>query len=112
MTENKHLYTFVHAVGKITLGLLLHPYQTMQSLVQERTFVWMTLLPTVVLALVTALWKYITVPIVSTVFSCYTNQLFCIWIPFVSDWLTFFCLFWQVMLIYLVYRFKWAFDSQ
>lgn len=112
MTDNTHLYTFTHSVGKITLGLLLHPYQTMQSLVKEKTFVWMTLLPSVVLAIATALWKYITVPIVRTVFSCHTDRIvLCDWIPFISDWLTFFCLFWQIMLLYLVYRFKWAFQN-
>lgn len=111
MTEQSHLYTFLYSLGKITLGLLVHPYQTMQSLVKEKSFIWMTLLPTIVLVIITILWKYLTVPLVRTIFSCYASRIFlCDWIPLVSDWLTFFCLYWQVMLLYLAYRFKWAFN--
>ncbi len=112
MKIERPFYTLIYSLGRITLGLLLHPYQTMQSLLEEKRFIWMTLLPTVVLAIATILWKYVIVPVVQTVFSCQRDAfIFCDWIPFVSDWLTFFCLFWQVMLMYLLFRFHWAFGK-
>lgn len=104
------MLSFIYSLGQITLGLLLHPYQTMQSLVRDRVFVWMSLLPTVVLALVTLVWRFLIVPIVSLVFSCQNLSVaVCEVLPFVSNVITFFCLYWQVLLLYLMFRFSWGF---
>jgi hypothetical protein len=101
-----------YALGQITLGLLLHPYQTMQSLVKDKIFSWMALLPTGVLAVVTILWRFVIVPLVQLVFSCQSTGFWgCSWLPFVSNTLTFFCFYWQVMLIYLLFRFSAAFKA-
>lgn len=40
-----HITSFLYAIAQITGGLLLHPYQTMQSLTREKVFAWMTFLP-------------------------------------------------------------------
>ncbi len=101
-------FSVLYSVGQITLGLLVHPYQTMQSLVEDRIFVWMSLLPTVVLALVTIAWRVAIVPGVRVVFSCADGGVLasaCEWLPFFSNWLTFFCVYWQVLLLYLLLRF-------
>lgn len=101
-----------YSIGQIGLGLLVHPYQTMQSLVRDRVFVWMSLVPSVVLAVVTVGWRWGLVPAVRLVFSCQTTPLLaCNWLPFVSNWLTFFCVYWQIMLLYLLFRFRWAFRA-
>ena len=102
--------SLIYSLAHITAGLLLHPYQTMQSLVQERVFVWMTLLPTVVLALITLFWRFGMVPVVRLLFSCTeTGFWLCDWLPFLSNWLTFFCVYWQVLLFYLFVRFTLVF---
>jgi hypothetical protein len=69
----------------------------------------MVLLPTGVLGLTTGLWRYLVVPVVSLVFSCQANGLgICELLPFFSNWITFFMIFWQVLLMYLLFRFKWV----
>jgi hypothetical protein len=96
-----------YALGQITLGLLLHPYQTMQSLVRDKVFVWMTLLPFWVLAVVTIAWRWVVVPTVRMVFSCQVSYFSgCDLLPFISNWLTFFCIYWQCILLYLLFRFS------
>lgn len=95
-----------YSVGRISLGLLLHPYQTMQSLVFERTFWWLSLLPTMILASLTLAWRLMIVPGVQVFFSCSsTGWVACQYLEFVSNWVTFFCLYWQIMLLYLLFRF-------
>lgn len=112
MNSRRVFFSTMYSVGQITLGLLLHPYQTMQSLVQDKVFVWMALLPTVVLAVVTVIWRYGVVPVVRLVFSCHTSDfLACQWLPFFSNWLTFFCIYWQLILFYLLIRFSRVFRS-
>jgi hypothetical protein len=107
------IVSLIYSLGQITLGLLLHPYQTMQSLVRDKVFVWMTLLPTLVLALVTVLWRFAVVPIVRLVFSCQTSGFGgCEFLPFASNWLTFFCIYWQILLMYLLFRFSWVFRDK
>ncbi len=112
-TKQSYPYFFaslIYSIGQITLGLLLHPYQTMQLLVQEKVFVLMSLLPTVLLGLVTVLWRYLFVPLVRVVFSCTTAGFFgCDYIDFASNWLTFFIVFWQLLLLYLFFRFWWLY---
>lgn len=98
-------------MGQISLGLVLHPYQTVQSLVRDRVFAWMSLLPSLFLAFVTVGWRWGLVPTVRLVFSCQTTPFFaCDWLQFFSNWLTFFCIYWQVLLLYLLFRFHWAFE--
>lgn len=97
---------------QIAQGLLLHPYQTMQSLVKDKVFSWMVLTPSVVLALITVLWRFVIVPVVSLVFSCSSLSFgVCDWLSFVSNCLTFFCIYWQIMLLYLLFRFNSAFKK-
>lgn len=104
--------SIIYALAQITQGLLLHPYQTMQSLVREKVFVWMTLLPTGVLALATVAWRFAVVPTVRLVFSCQTSGFIaCNWLTFFSNWLTFFCFLWQVLLLYLLFRFSRVFKQ-
>lgn len=112
MNKYSVFLSITYSIGQITLGLLLHPYQTMQSLVEDKVFVWMTLLPTGVLAIVTVWWRFLIVPTVKLVFSCQkTGLIDCSWLPFFSNWLTFFCIYWQILLLYLLFRFAAVFKK-
>lgn len=127
----KHMMirSFLYSSAQISQGLIFHPYQTMQSLVQEKVFVWMSLLPTVFMAFVTIFWKIMLTPLIGMIFSCregsegwmrwlivdvfnrpfwlsYGATQSCRVLPFISDWLIFFCIYWQIMLLYLLFRFK------
>lgn len=104
--------SFLYSVGQISLGLLVHPYQTMQSLVEDKVFVWMALLPTVFLGVVTVFWRYAFVPLVRVGFSCAeTNFVGCDLIPFVSNTITFFMMYWQILLLYLLFRFRLVWEE-
>lgn len=107
------LTSFGYAVSQITIGMLLHPYQTMQSLAQDKVFSWMVLLPTAVFVGAKAVWHYIIVPLVRFVFSCSsTNFIGCDFIPFLANWLLLFCIFWQVLVLYLLIRFMFIFEDE
>lgn len=107
MKKQRAFLSFVYSVGQITIGLLMHPYQTMQSLVKDRVFVWMAAIPLYVLAAVTVGWKMLIVPVVQGVFSCSTGYFIaCDALSFVSNTLIFFCWYWQVLLLYLLIRFR------
>jgi hypothetical protein len=107
MIKIRSLLSVGYSLVQITLGLLLHPYQTMQMLVEDKVFVWMALLPSGVLGLVTVVWRYGVVPVVRLVFSCQQSGLaVCEAMPFFSNWITFFMIYWQVLLMYLLFRFE------
>jgi hypothetical protein len=79
----------------------------MQSLVEEKLFVWMSLLPMGILAVVTIFWRYVFVPGVRILFSCSETGFFgCDYLSFISNWITFFIIYWQIMLLYLLFRFR------
>ncbi len=105
MHAGQAITSIIYALAQISGGLLLHPYQTMQSLVRDKVFVWMTLLPSLILALITIGWRFLLVPVVQMFFTCSTSSFSCEWLPFLSNWITFFCLYWQVLLLYLLIRF-------
>lgn len=104
--------SFVYSIAQITGGLLLHPYQTMQSLTRERVFIWMAFLPTAVFVLAKVVWFFILVPGVRFIFSCSESNFFgCDLIPFFANWLVLFCVYWQILLLYLLIRFLIAFSD-
>lgn len=111
-----------YSVGQITLGLLLHPYQTMQQLIEDKIFVWMALLPTGALGVVMIVWRFVVVPVVQVVFSCTETTsiggglgsgllTLCSLLPLLADWLILFCIYWQVLLLYLLLRFHVVFQK-
>jgi hypothetical protein len=110
MTTAITIEALLFSLTKITWGLLVHPYQTMQSLLREKRFVWLVLLPSLVLFITKGIWMVLIVPVVQTIFSCSTGFFFgCSLIPFLANWLTYFCVIWQIMLLYLLVRFARAF---
>lgn len=112
MTTVSFLLSVVYSLGRITLGLLLHPYQTMQSIVRDTVFFWMAGLPVAVFIIAKAVWHFLLVPSVRMIFSCSTSQFFgCDLIPFFANWLVLFCVLWQILLVYLLVRFWLVFHT-
>jgi len=104
------LLSFVYALIRFSAGLLLHPYQTMQLLVEQKLFLWVTLFPTLMLALLTLLWKIVALPILAIIL--FPIEVADCWLlSFVSTWLTLFMVYWQLMLFYLMVRFKFALEQ-
>jgi len=99
-----------YSVAQISQGLFFHPYQTMQSLLREKVFFWLTLLPMGIWVVARLVWGLMIVPLVRLVFSCSaTNFWGCQLIPFFTHWLWYFCVLWQLVLLYLFVRFIYAF---
>lgn len=100
--------SFFYALGRFALGLILHPYQTMQLLVEQRLFVWVVLTPTALLGLLTLLWNFAIIPF-STHLNASCSELSAA-LPFLATWITTFVIYWQLMLLYLLVRFRRAQD--
>lgn len=109
MKRIHHFSSVIYALFQITQGLLLHPYQTAQSLVREQRFAWMVWLPTITVGGAYLVWRLVVVPLVRLVFTCQQSVWpVCIVLPPISNGLVFFCLYWQVLLFYLWFRFNQA----
>lgn len=113
MKKRKLVLSATYSLGQISVGLVLHPYQTMQALVREKVFVWMSLLPSLLLMTTTVLWKIAIVPLVRYIFSCSEAVIFnCDWLSFVSNAISFYCIYWQLLLFYLLIRFTSAYKKK
>ncbi len=109
----------IYALGRFCLGLFLHPYQTMQLIVEQKIFVWLTLLPSFFLVLLSLSWRLMIRPFLlflkmRTDFGhvffdsvLVSNASF-----FVMIWIISFCVYWQVILLYLLFRFSSAFRGK
>jgi len=110
------IFSFFYSIGQISLGLLVHPYQTMQMLVSDKVFVWLSLLPTLILAGLTGLWR-IGIEAVVEGMLCRQNSfvmigsihISCTEVTFFTNWVSFFMIFWQILLLYLLFRFYFVF---
>ncbi len=115
---SQRMLNLVYSVSRITGGLFFHPYQTMQSLIEDRQLVWLAALPTLLLAGLTLIWRSVVVPFVQIFTSCArVPAVVCGSAEVASDWVTVLMLSWQVLLLYLLFRFrwikyKWQHDSQ
>jgi len=113
MKKRQNFLSLIYSLGQISVGLILHPYQTMQDLVKEKVFVWVSLLPSFILIIITLLWKTVVVPVVGLFFSCSPIGIFnCNWLGLVSNFITFYCIYWQILLFYLLLRFHLAFGEK
>lgn len=112
MIYKKWLLSIFYSLFRIAVGLMIHPYQTMQSLFKEPVFIFMTILPTFLLGFLTMFWKIIFVPFVGLFFRCSNSGFFlCEFLTIFSNFVTFFCIYWQVILLYLFIKFHFVFDD-
>lgn len=112
MIKHKRAIIFSGLVllGKVVQGLFLHPYQTMQGLVKEKVFVWLSFIPLFFLFLSFIVSFFAGKLIVSCDFVQLINwQLIKQIIIFIFNWWLVFLIFWQALLIYLLFRFALAF---
>lgn len=96
MKKRFAILSIFYILGKISQGLLLHPYQTTQSLVRDKVFMWLSFLPLAILGtglLLRVIMNSLTLP------------------AFLIYWFIFFCLYWQCLLFYLLVRFSIGFRS-
>lgn len=107
------IVSFAYSIAQIVQGLFFHPYQTMQSLVRDKVFFGLTFLPSLVWICAKLAWSLVIVPVVRLVFSCSVSGFWgCQLIPFMTHWLLYFCTLWQVVLVYLLLRFSYAFAKR
>lgn len=103
-------FSSIYAVFRISAGMILHPYQTLQSVVQEKIFLWLTILPAATLFILMLNWRFWILPNLEIWFECYPNYpLICHAVRGVAAWISFFCLYWQLLVGYLTVRFLLAF---
>ncbi|MEA2057007.1 MAG: hypothetical protein U9O78_04890 [Patescibacteria group bacterium] len=106
------IVSFVYALLKFAFGLLIHPYQTMQDLVDQKLFVWLAILPMMILVFLTLFWNLIFVPLALVVFDSKAMVgagAVQASLSFLATWITTFCFYWQMMLLYLLIRFRISF---
>jgi hypothetical protein len=95
-----------YSIGQLSLGLLLHPYRTMQMLVEDKVFVWMALIPTLLLGFSTIVWRFLLMPFLNIVLLDYSDQTIKVFMLLLTNWFTFYMFFWQILLLYLLFRFS------
>lgn len=88
----------VYSILQASTGLFLHPYQTMQQLVEEKIFLWLVGTPLVGFGIFAGIWWL-------------SLQLFFTNLPYIGAWAfvllwgSIFFFSWQVLLLYLLIRF-------
>lgn len=111
--KSKAVISIFYSLGQITLGFLLHPYQTMQTVVNDKVYSWMALLPVTALFGLIAVWKKIIVPLMRNFFSCSQSGVFlCDWLPFISKVVVLYAWLWQGLLFYLFIRFFFLYSKK
>ncbi len=101
-----NFFSFCYSIFQIAQGLLFHPYQTMQSLVREKVFVWMTFLPGVLYLLALLFWRFgLRVLLIIFLPGIFKLGFLAVVFSLLAKWIHLFCWLWQIMLIYLLFRF-------
>jgi len=100
------MLSLFYSLGQISLGLILHPYQTVQMLVKDKIFEWLIVLPSGFLLALVLMWRSVITPVVRIFFTCaQANFLPCDLLPFLAHWIIALVILWQMMILYLWLRF-------
>lgn len=99
--RTRWLVSGVYAFGQILLGFLLHPYQTTYNLVKDKYLSFLCLLPMVILLALVFIWRRAVFPLFDhfDFAGGYFTEL-------IKFSVLFFCVIWQIMLIYLLIKFR------
>ncbi len=100
-----------YSVGQIILGLLVHPYQTLQFVVREKVFGWLVAFPFVLLCVLVAMWRLLFFPLFVD-FAFFHSLFSQFFFAFLARWVLLFCVYWQILLAYLFFRFAAAFRGE
>lgn len=102
-----------YAVIRIAVGMIVHPYQTLQSVVEEKVFLWLAVLPAGILFCLMLVWRWWLLPNLEFWFDCYPYYPYlCRGVKIAAAWISFFLLYWQILVGYLTIRFLDAFAHQ
>lgn len=123
MKDKGSVLRFLWIVAKVVQGLLIHPYQTMQNVVREKRLIWLSFVPSLtwagwvsLLFLGCFLLKTFTPCCSPFEVSAQLLTWLSVWLggffEFVIWWSHFFCLYWQLLLFYLLLRFWFGFRGQ
>ncbi|MFA6814372.1 MAG: hypothetical protein GX943_01455 [Candidatus Pacebacteria bacterium] len=102
MDKLTFIESLIYSLAQIVLGLFLHPYQSMQNLVRDKVFIPLMFLPTLLAGIFYFLFAWWLLALF------YDSSLF---FRLVYRSFFFFFLFWQILLIYLFWRFRRAFRN-
>lgn len=99
-------FSYFYFCSKITFGLLIHPYKTLLATLRERFCRFLIFSPTFFFIFLTILWRLLFRPLILHFFSatCF--------LMIIKTSVLFFCLFWQLTLIYLFFKFIFVLSSQ
>lgn len=92
--------SFFYSASQMFLGLLIHPYRSMQLLVRNKLLLPFAFYPIMILGVVLFLLNVVDL------LGLYYQQSFLF--SFLVQWLLFYCFYWQLILIYLFFRFYLA----
>lgn len=87
-----------YTLFEITQGFFLHPYQTMRQIVRDRVFAWTIGMPLIFWAVLILVWRIGW----SFLFTIIPFSVF--WL-FLALWISGSILLYQLLLLYLFYRF-------
>lgn len=99
--------SLTYSLGQIILGLLCHPFQTVQVLVRDKYWLWMAFFPIFIFVLGFAIWQG-GWWLIFNVFSSTPIELLPmmkICLDLIKWWFFYFCLIWQVILLLLLIKF-------
>ncbi len=97
-----YFLSYFYASLKIVFGLLLHPYQTVFSLVRQQFCRFLVAAPLLIFSFLTLFWRFFFRPLILYFFSATCPLMV------VKTSVLFFCLFWQVALFYLFLKFSFV----
>jgi hypothetical protein len=92
------IFTF-YLICKTSFGLILHPYQTIQTLYQGHSLFLFVITPTIYFTLATLIWRFVLRPFVTHFLTASCPLML------IKTTIVFFALFWQLSLIYLLTKF-------
>lgn len=98
------LASLLYSTGQLSLGLFLHPYRSMQILVRGKVFSPFAFLPSLLFLLFYFIFEKISY------FQVIFSEIFLL--RFSKQLLLSFLFYWQVILLYLLFRFSRAFWKQ
>lgn len=94
------IQSFIYSSAQMFVGLLVHPYRSMQLLVRHRPLLPFVFYPSALLGVVLAALNLVVQ------LGWWYQQVW--WVGFLLQTLMFYCFYWQLVLLYLFWRFYLA----
>lgn len=95
-------FSGLYGIFQVIQGLFFHPYQTVQLIVKEKVFAFLLFFPLLCLLVFVGISLGLQNILGISFFSLSRGALF------IHYWVLYFCIFWQMTLAYLFFRFWYA----